>query len=222
MSRRPVKVTAVIVGAEPDRQARCRTALAAQERPVDAIVTGRSGLGEAAASDVEWLWLLEGGAAPRPDALARLLAAGASGDARGPAALVAGLVLDDDGRPRVSALPAGTEGDTTAVLALAPQRLLPVRRAGLGCTLVARTAFWEHGLPQRRYGAHAGPEWTARLLRAAAGVFVPAAVAVGGPVIPTPRSRGELIAALRTARTPTWTRGEAVRALAAVLLASAR
>jgi hypothetical protein len=215
-------VTAVIIGAAPGQETRCRAALAAQERPPQAIVSGRGGLAEAAGSEARWLWLLDGGAAPRPDALARLLAAVGAGDARGPAVLVAGLVLDDDGQPRTSALPAGAEHDTTAVLALASQRLLPVRRAGLGCTLVARTAFWEHGLPQQRYGVHAGAEWSARLLSSAPGLFVPAAIAVGNAATATPRSRRELLTALRTARTQTWTRGEAVRAVAAVLLASPR
>ncbi len=200
-------VVAVITGAAPAQEQACRAALAAQETPVARILAGADALARAAAGDDDWVWALEGGAAPQPDALARLL-----GLADG--ALRCGMVVDPSGGPLAFALPAGDQFDVDAVIALAAERVLPIRRATLAHTLVSRMALREHGLPDPRYGAYAGEEWTARVAAGGGGRFLPASTAVLPAAPPTPRAIGP---ALRTARTPTWTNGERLAVIAALL-----
>jgi hypothetical protein len=205
------EVVAVILGTDAGRQAACRAALERSTRPVDAVLTD---LDHAAGSEL--VWMLDGGAAPRPDALQRLLGALELPAPRGPAVLAAGLVVLADGRPVTATLAAGTEHDTPAVLALAPSRVLPIRRASLACTLVRGGALRRHGAPDTRFGPYAGQEWTARILRDAPGLLVPTAVAELAAAPRVRRAPATLRAWARTARTPTWTKGETARALAAL------
>ncbi|UUY05040.1 hypothetical protein LRS13_05790 [Svornostia abyssi] len=200
-------VVAVITGAAAAQEQACRDALAAQEVPVAEVLTGPDALARAAAGDHDRVWILEGGAAPGPDALSGLL-----GLADG--ALRCGMVVDPAGRPLAFALPSGDTHDVDAVIALAVERVLPIRRATLAHTLVPRAALREHGLPDPRYGAYAGDEWTARVAARGGGRFLPASVAVLPAAPPPPRAIGP---ALRTARTPTWTNGERIAVFAALL-----
>ncbi|MGK2937810.1 MAG: hypothetical protein ACSLFR_08405 [Solirubrobacteraceae bacterium] len=200
-------VVAVITDAAAAQERACRAALDVQETPVAAIWTGANALARAAASDHDWVWVLDGGAAPQPDAVSRLMDL-ADGELR------CGMVVDPAGRPLPFALPAGDQFDVDAVIALAAERVLPIRRATLAHTLVPRAALREHGLPDPRYGAHAGEVWAARVARAGGGRFLPASTAVLPASPPAPRAIGP---ALRTARTPTWTNGERLAVVAALL-----
>lgn len=202
-----MSVVAVITGAAAAQEQACRAAVSEQDAPVAEILTGSDALARAAASDHDRVWVLEAGAAPQPDALSGLL-----GLADG--ALRCGMVVDPAGRPLPFALPAGDQFDVDAVIALAAERVLPIRRATLAHTLVPRAALREHGLPDPRFGAHAGEEWTARVARAGGGRFLPASTAVLAAAPPAPRAIGP---ALRTARTPTWTNGERIAVVAALL-----
>lgn len=202
-----MSVVAVIIGAAADQERACRAALAAQDTPVADILTGPDALARAAASDHESVWILEGGAAPRSDALSGLL-----GLADG--ALRCGMVVDPAGRPLAYALPSGDTFDVDAVITLAAERVLPIRRATLAHTLVPRDALRDHGLPDPRYGAYAGEEWTVRVAAAGGGRFLPSSVAILPAAPPAPRAIGP---ALRTARTPTWTNGERIAVFASLL-----
>lgn len=182
-------------------------------RPADTLI-GEDALEAAVRSTADWIWVIDGGGRPRPDALERLLAPSPIDPA---CAVAAGLIVDAGTlRPIELLVPAGTEGDTEGVLQLAQCRLLPIRNATFAHTLVRRGALVQHGLPDReRYGRYAAIEWTARVLRdqAATGLFVPASVLSREAARPRP---GDLPAVIRTARAAAWTRGETIRQLAAV------
>jgi hypothetical protein len=176
---------------------------------------GEDALETALRSNAEWIWVHGEGGRPHSDALERLLET-ASVDPG--CIVVAGLVVDGStGRPIELLVPAGAEADTEGVLRLAQRHLLPIRNATFSHTLVCRDALVRHGLPdRRRYGPYAGIEWTARALRGedATGIFDPSSVVVHEPPRPRP---ADLPAMIRTARTPTWTRGETVRQLVALV-----
>ncbi len=219
----PPRVAAAIIGTADERRlAACREALGRQTVPVGAIHAGEGALEAAYADDATWVWLLQGAPLPRADALARLLGAVRPDGAGSDAAIVAGLVVDQHGEPIGAQVPAGRERETEDVLRLARQRLLPIRRAGFGSTLVNRDALRSHGLPHERFGAYAPQEWTARVLSDSAGYLVPASVAVAQPGPVDTVAPRDLLAALRMTRTGTWTHGEAVRALAGSVRALVR
>lgn len=183
------------------------------------VVTGPGALTRAVATDAEWLWLLAAGARPAQDALARLLDAVAPAG-EPPAALVAGMVLDEAGRPLEALLPAPDRSDPAAVLRLAALRLCPVRHAPFANALVRRDAFARLGLPdERTYGPYAPSQWTARLLRDEPGRLCPASVVT---VDTDAQPRATLAATVRMARSGVWTRGEALGALGALSRPRAR
>jgi len=190
-----------------------------QSEPVGAVHRGPGALAAAVASTASHLWVLGPGVAPRPDALARLWAGRARAESE--PALLAGLVEDAHGRPLDGCLPAGTEARTEEVVRLVPQRLLPIRSAPFAHVLIVRSTFAEHGLPDRAaFGSHAPVEWAARVLAGAPGYLVCDSVAVlaappGAPLSLGARARS-LPATVRMARGTAWTRGESVRALAAL------
>jgi hypothetical protein len=170
----------------------------------------------ALASDAEWLWFLADGARPRDDALECLLAA-IDPEGAAPAAVLAGLLVDDRGALLDDSLQAAPRIDSAEAVRLVRQRLLPIRSAGFGNCLVARAAFIRHGLPnERKFGPFAAEEWTARVLRDEPGYLVPASAVV----MPAPREAPDRSAALSDLRamvrmlpTGTWTRGYTARAL---------
>ena len=170
----------------------------------------------ALASDAEWLWFLAAAARPRADALERLLAAIEPEDAA-PATVLAGLLVDDRGDLLDDSLQAAPRINSGEVIRLVEQRLLPIASAGFANCLVARAAFSRHGLPDtRKFGPYAPEEWTARVLRDAAGYLVPASVVVlRAPAEPANRRAAvsHLLATIRMLPTGTWTRGYAARAL---------
>ena len=170
-------------------------------------------LAAALATGAEVVWMLEPGAAPAPAALEHLL------DALGPpgeAPLATGLALELSGRPADALTPRGKQLDVEE-LAAGGLRRLPVRYAHLANTLVRRDAIERAGLPQASFGPYAAQEWTTRLLAGRRAWLDPASI-VSLPAGWAPRHPGwrDAAATLRMLRTDAWSRGEALRALAAL------
>jgi hypothetical protein len=180
-----------------------------------AVLTGADALAEAVGSDADWLWLLADGARPAADALERLLDQ-LQPDGEPPAAIVAGLVVDDRDEVIVEALPGFRQSDEEAVVRLVAQRLLPIRSAPLANCLVARACLVRHGPPDTAsFGPYAPAVWSAQVLNAAPGYFTPLSVVTaprGSFAIARDR-RAAAWGAVSAARSGAWTRGEAVRAL---------
>lgn len=177
-------------------------------------------LAQALESGAEWLWLLAEGARPRDDALECLTSASRPKDAA-PAALLAGLLVDESGRPLEDRVQAAPSIDSAEAVRLVRQRLLPIRSAGFANCLVARALFDRHGLPDAgRFGVYAAEEWTARVLREEQGYLVPASVVVLPPrAAPAGGGLANLLAAARMVPTGAWTRGDAAGALGRALTA---
>ena len=151
-------------------------ALAAQGANLDAVVTDsrlRSGLGRALATDSEWIWVLDGSAVPRPDALQRLLdGLGRVGELPYPS-LLEGVVVTSGGRVHEQRGPWYRRFHLDVAMRSVDRRLLPIRGSS-GPVLVHRHAA-EAQLP--RAGAPIAPgallEWTAKALRYRTGYLVP-------------------------------------------------
>lgn len=182
------------------------------EDPPRLLPGSGAGIDSARRSQYEWIWVLDGGSLPAPDALSALLAAAHTRQEGALPAIVAGMVIDQLGAPIRSLLAAGREHETALVVELSEQRLLPIRHASLANTLVRRDALLAHGLPNyKRLGRHAGHEWTARVLANSVGYLAPTSCA-------TARGQGtsgapqKLIEDLHMWRTGTWTRGDTLKA----------
>src|SRR5829696_2692454 len=152
-----------------------RGAVDAQELAPDVVREVDSGSLLSAAAGLRapgWAWVLDGSALPRPDALARLLAAARDAASAGlPApAVLASVVLGEDGEPAPGHAAWFRRGGSDLAMLAARRHLLPVRAARAGSLLVAMPA----APPRRGDGAL---DWTARLLREATGYAVPASVA---------------------------------------------
>jgi hypothetical protein len=184
---------------------------------VATVAWGAPGALEAAlSSDVEWLWLRAQSGQPRDDALPALLAASRpEGAAR--ATVLAGMALDERGRPLEGDAGPAPAIDSAEAVRLVERRLLPLRSAGFANTLVERSAFERHGVPDgRRFGRHAPAEWTARVLRTETGYIVPASVVVipaGAGTAGGDGALSDLLATARMLRTGTWTRGDSAGAI---------
>jgi len=131
----------------------------------------RAGVERARASGPDWVWVLDGAAIPRPEALAALV--GAQARAGAPAALLAGIVRDRDGRIEESRSFWFRSADLEPAMAVAANRMLPIR-ATSGPVLVRADAVATcppaSGKP---LSAAAIFEWTTALLRSDAGFLVP-------------------------------------------------
>jgi hypothetical protein len=154
-----------------------RTAVEAQTTPPGAVVGGEQGL-EAALrraleTGAEWLWVLDGSAVPRPAALGALLEALGRVHELADPVLLAGVVLDPDGRVDPGRAAWYRRGHPEPAMAAAERRLLPIR-ATAGPVLVRRGAV-EAELPRAGtpFAAGAVLEWTATVLRRPAGYLVP-------------------------------------------------
>jgi hypothetical protein len=133
----------------------------------------RAGLERALATGADWIWIIDGSAVPRPDALGRLLEGLAKADGLPEPALLTGLVVGADGRPDAGRPPWYRRYQLHVAVDSADRGLLPVR-ASTGPALVSRAAV-EAVLPPS--GAPVSPaavlEWTATLLRKRIGYLVP-------------------------------------------------
>ncbi len=160
-----------------------RAALDAQLRPPDERAEHAGSWHDAVAAGAgegaDWLWLLEGDALPRPDALAELLAPLADlGDLPAPA-LMGGKVVGPDGRLHAASAPWPPLLDRVVVIAAAQHRLVSLRLARWGSLLVHRSVLERHGLPRVDFAGGADDlEWTARILRDERGYLAPRSIAV--------------------------------------------
>ena len=189
--------------------------------PTVALLTGGGGgLVQAVASDAEWLWLRAEGARPAPGALERLLDQRRP-DGEPPAAIVAGLVVDDRDEVIGEALPGFRQSDEEAVVRLVARRLLPIRSTPFANCLVARACLVRHGLPDTAaFGPYAPAVWSAQVLSVEPGYFTPLSVVTaprGAFAIAGGDRRAAARGAVRAARSGAWTRGEAARALAGLI-----
>lgn len=190
--------------------------LSRQERVPDQVFSGSGGIAQALRWGADWIWLLDAGAVPRPDALAQLLA-GARRAGEVPASLLAGTVVGPAGEVLRALLPSADQQhpDLAGVVG---RRLLPIRTAPFANCLVSGGCFARHGLPdEHRYGPYAARTWTARVLRDGDGYLVATSVAVMERGDPAPGGLRSLPAALHAFRAGALTRGEALRELSATL-----
>jgi hypothetical protein len=142
----------------------------------------RGGLERALASGADWIWVLDGSAVPRPNALQLLLEALDRTDGLPAPALLTGVVVAADGRVDASRPPWYSRYQIHVAVDCADRGLLPVR-ASVGPALVSRGAV-EAVLPPASAPVSPGAvlEWTATLLRARTGYLVPESESEGvGP-----------------------------------------
>ncbi len=198
----PGPVVAVVSPVQP-------SGLSGQTRPPDHLFTGPDGLERAVASGAEWIWLLARDANPRADALERLLAARQL-PCEPPASLMAGMILDSSGCALACRLPAGDirHPDLANLVGL---RVLPIRNVTFANCMVARDCFVRHGLPDaNKYGPYADVEWSARVLRAHTGYFIPASVVALPQTGRSRRAPRTFPALVRMLGAGVWTRGESL------------
>jgi hypothetical protein len=133
----------------------------------------RASLERALESDADWIWVLDGSAVPRPDALQALLAALDRTDGLPAPALLTGVVVAPDGRLDASRFPWYRRFQIHVALDSVQRGLLPVV-ASVGPALVSRRAV-EATLPSSRTGITPSSvlQWTARVLRGSTGYLVP-------------------------------------------------
>jgi len=165
----------------------------------------------AAGGPEAWLFLVEDGVEPAPDAAERMLGAlDDLGEAPAPA-LLAATVLAPGGGLHPAAEPWIPLLDRKVVIAAARKGLTSVRMARWGALLVRAQAVERHGPPRADFAGGADDlEWTARILREGHGYVVPAATAIDRR---PPRGRITLREAghrLRMLREPIWVAQEPV------------
>ncbi|MGH2914379.1 MAG: hypothetical protein ACRDMX_05280 [Solirubrobacteraceae bacterium] len=183
--------------------------LEAQLRAPDQVFTGHGALRRAHASGAGWLWLMQGGGDPRPDALERLLDARALPGVA-PATILCGLALEPGGRIAESGLP-GLRAEHPGLVELVGHRALPLRHTTFSNCLIAAGCFTRHGLPDARRAPYAASLWSARALRMQTGYFVPASVVQLATPAHRPGAVGSIAGALWMLASGAWTRGETLR-----------
>jgi len=174
-------VCAVVAEWEPGAESTTVAALGRQTRQPDRVVIAAPGQPVARVSlgQERWRWLLDGGVAPKPDALERLLeVAAGSGQLPAPALLASKVVLPDGSLDPLS-LPTAQVRDPDLAIAAFEHRVLSLRVARKGSLLVRRsdleavTSRWAH------LDVFSDDlEWSARLLGEHPGLLVPTSVAV--------------------------------------------
>jgi hypothetical protein len=133
----------------------------------------RQGVVRALGTDAEWLWVLDGTAAPRPGALDALLQGLTRVDGLPQPSLLTGVVVTPDGRVDPDRAPWYRRFQIEVALRSADAALVPLRGTP-GPVLVHRRAA---ALDLPRDGAPVSPravlEWTTRVLRYRTGYLVP-------------------------------------------------
>jgi len=156
-------------------------AVSRQTQPPHRVVIAEAGWAPDSESlgQETWVWLLDGGVLPEPEALERLLEVAADPGRLPAPALLASKVVLPGGSLDALSLPTARVRDPDDTVAAFERRLMLLRLAPRGSLLVRRSALVE--VISRR--PHLDPfaddlEWTARLLRDRPGLLVPASVAV--------------------------------------------
>ncbi|MDQ5808286.1 MAG: glycosyltransferase family 2 protein [Actinomycetota bacterium] len=189
--------------------------LVALERNTGGAGGFHAGLDAARTAGTRWIWVMDDDTIARPDALERLLAAPWAEAALPEPSILASRVNWTDGRPHPMNRPIPLRRDADRMVAAARVGLLPIRTATFVSTLVATAAVERHGLPRAEYFLQADDvEYTARILRAEAGYFVPDSVVehrtaaahdfTGDPF----RFHFHLRNTLWMLRSPAWSAGE--------------
>jgi hypothetical protein len=133
----------------------------------------RPGVERALAAGADWIWVLDGSAVPRPDALAALLAALERSQGLPEPSLLTGVVVDSGGRVAADRSPWYRRYTMDVTLSSVERGLLPVR-ASIGPALVRSDAAAATPPPD---GARVALDdvlgWTAALLRDRTGYLVP-------------------------------------------------
>jgi hypothetical protein len=151
-------------------------AVAAQDVVAGAVESSADVVRAAAGRAAGWVWVVDGSARPRPDALRRLLAAIAAAEADGLPApvVVASVVLGADGAAEGGHGAWLRRGSSDLAMRSVRRRLLPIRAARAGSLLVRARPGAGARLP---VGDAAALAWTARLLRDAVGYLATESVA---------------------------------------------
>lgn len=175
--RSPSTVCAVL----PNELEQLEPAVTAQSRAPEQVLRVAdlmAGVTAALAESCEWLWLLDGQALPRRDALASLLEALQLAPALPAPVLLVGKAVTSDGALALGLAPWFRRGQTPVTMLAVSRRVLPVRAAGTASLLVRRSAALASAPPRLDLPPSAAAlEWTARLLRHATGYLVPTSVA---------------------------------------------
>lgn len=180
------------------------SAVRQQSRPAREVITDPADLGGAVAAAArlaaEWLWLLDGGAIPQPQALEALLEAARQDPLP---VLLSSQVLGPDGGLDPGSLPQHVIYATEVSVAAAEHRLVQIRAAGSGSVLVTRQAV----LAVARGGADMF-ELSARILRDPQhiGYLVPGSVASRPHPLPQ-----DLMIRVRSLAGRAWTPREKLR-----------
>jgi hypothetical protein len=155
---------------------RVQRSLGAQRPKPETVVAGgslRVGLERALSTGADWIWVLDGSAIPKPDALAALLAGLERSRGLPEPSLLTGVVVAADGRVDANRPPWYRRYKIHVAVDAADRGLLPVR-ASVGPALVSRGAV-AAVLPSG--SAPVSPaavlEWTAALLSVRTGYLVP-------------------------------------------------
>jgi hypothetical protein len=147
-----------------------------------------------------WLWLLDEGVFPEPDALDRLLEVAGALDPT--PVLLASRVLAPDGTLDWASSPVPDVHRSDRVLAALEHRCVALRAARRGALLVRADALEPLGIRPFTALSERDVEWTAKLLSGDTGVLVPASVAIRAvplrPPRPRPRNWLRLLATLES------------------------
>jgi GT2 family glycosyltransferase len=142
----------------------------------------RAGMVAALERGADWLWVMDDDTIPRPDALARLLAARerlAAPPALPEPALLVSRVVWTDGAVHPMNPPAPDPMRMDLFLRAAERGLVPIRACTFPSLLVRREAVERHGPPRKGFWLWADDiDFTQRILRHETGYAVPDSVAV--------------------------------------------
>lgn len=135
------------------------------------------GIRRGLADGADWLWLLDDDSVPRPDALSELVRFVDQSDDEPAPALLASRVDWTDGEPHPVNVPVLRRRDPEQIVRAVRRGLLPVRAVSWISLFLSREAVEREGMPKRQFFYQADDiEYTARLLRQAAGYLVPTSV----------------------------------------------
>jgi hypothetical protein len=156
---------------------------------VDTTASLDGAVREALGAEPSWVWVLDGGVLPEPQALERLLAAAEDTPS---AALLVSKVITPDGALDRASLPVPEVHRGDVVVDALTRRAVPLRIARRGSMLVG-------GEAARQLDADTierDLEWTARVLKRGRGLLVPESVAIRTSS-GDPPGRSEVSASLR-------------------------